>query len=368
MQIRCKKRGANYKSMASIRNLNAAIESFGVKDRSWLILDRRIGLGNGATLEVVATELSLTRERVRQLQRRAAETIYCQLDQLSPLLKVYENELDSQWMTEAARYKSADLTHELKSIALRQGWGDAEPTTLLRLILALRAVVDEYPDFARSLPRLTFAACLLNPPVKGHTVLSSSLDIWAQQARDEQRNWTYDELAETVLRAAGEPLHWTVLADRAESLGRRESFFRSPFFNAVQTNDEKFARVDSGTYGLTEWGVSDVPNYTDIVAKILSESDCSLTEGAIFQRVYPIRSVDLGSLRMLLDMNPRFYRSVDAMYGLRSWLQERSRQNLRTPRWLVEDSVSFERVERAERRGYKVEAVVERDRERFPRQ
>ena len=39
---------------------------------------------------------------------------------------------------------------------------------------------------------------------------------------------------------------------------------------------------------------------------------------------------------MLLDMYPRFYKSLENTYGLRAWLSPREKQTLRTPEWLVE--------------------------------
>lgn len=64
---------------------------------------------------------------------------------------------------------------------------------------------------------------------------------------------------------------------------------------------------------------------------------------------------------MYLDMHPRFYKSINGTYGLRTWLPPREKQNLRTPEWLVEDSKSFERVERSKQRGYDVEGIIETD-------
>jgi hypothetical protein len=347
--------------------LAAVLERFRINDRAWLVLERRIGPSNKATLEDVALEIGVTRERVRQIQKEAYSRISRNLRYVRPLLESYEDALETQWLAEDARWKGDELRRELESIAHQQGWCDPGSDAVRRLVVALRAAIDYRPELAHSLPVTSFAVCLIDPPVRAHQALARKLGEWAERTREQRRSWTYNEIAEAVLREAGTPLHWRVMADRAEALGKRQSFSTSGFFNAVQANDDKFARVDTGTYGLVEWGLVDVENYTDIVAEVLYENGCAMTAGRIFQEANSRRPTDPNSLRMMLDLDVRFYRAVDQTYGLRSWLPERHLQTLRTPDWLVEDLDSYERVSRAERRGYRVDAIVQRDRERYPR-
>ena len=64
---------------------------------------------------------------------------------------------------------------------------------------------------------------------------------------------------------------------------------------------------------------------------------------------------------MSLDMQPRFYKSLEKTYGLRVWLPPREKQTLRTPEWLVEESDSFKRLEQAIKRGYDVVNMIQAD-------
>jgi len=64
---------------------------------------------------------------------------------------------------------------------------------------------------------------------------------------------------------------------------------------------------------------------------------------------------------MLLDMYPRFYKSLENTYGLRAWLAPREKQTLRTSESLVESLDSYERLVQAGQRGYDVESMIQLD-------
>ena len=122
-----------------------------------------------------------------------------------------------------------------------------------------------------------------------------------------------------------------------------------------------FVRVDSGTYGLKEWGLRTATQYTDIIATVMNEDGRALPKEVIFAKVNQIREIKESTLLMNLDLNPRFYRSIEGSYGLRAWLPNRDEQTLRTPRWLIEDSKSISRCDNASARGYNIEAIVNKD-------
>jgi hypothetical protein len=137
--------------------------------------------------------------------------------------------------------------------------------------------------------------------------------------------------------------------------GHRSSFSTTGVYNALQANYDIFVRIGPGTYGLVEWGMPQVVTYPDIIASVLEQEQRPLPADAIFARVNMLRPIKKPSLLMTLDMHPRFYKSIEDTYGLRSWLSPREEQTVRTPEWLVEDPNSFVRLERAVERGYKVE-------------
>ena len=245
---------------------------------------------------------------------------------------------------------------------VRAGWERPEREEIKRLLIALRAVVDDGSNIPEKLwPRLSFVACALSPPILKHTKVAEELGRKQKREKEQHRIWKYDELAEAVLKEANTPLHWSEIADRAEKMGHRRSFNATGLYNALLRDKDKYAHIGPGTYGLTAWGLTSVDLYPDIIADILKESEKPLSYGDILQRVSKIRPIKKQSLQMSLDMQPRFYCSLEGSYGLRAWLLPREKQTLRTPKWQVESSDSFERLANAEARGYDISNMLEKD-------
>jgi hypothetical protein len=78
--------------------------------------------------------------------------------------------------------------------------------------------------------------------------------------------------------------------------------------------------------------------------KVLSDAGHPMGFGEIQALVSATRPIKRGSLQMYLDLDPRFYKSIQGAYGLRSWLPPRERQTLGTPDWQVEDRKSYQRI------------------------
>jgi hypothetical protein len=114
-----------------------------------------------------------------------------------------------------------------------------------------------------------------------------------------------------------------------------------------------------------EWGLRTIEPYSEAIAQTLSSLGRPLTYAQIRTSIRRKRPVNEPSLRLTLQANPRFYRSVDGKYGLRSWLLPREKQTLRWPDSHVEDRRSYLRLEKAVARGYDVEAMLQRDRAVF---
>ncbi len=344
-------------------SLGAAIESLGVEERAWRFIEGRAGVGERRTLEELGDQEGLTRERVRQLYKKAVKRIGQKVSVLAPALDVLEAQDRPLWRySEEASLDGPILRAQAALEA--GGWQRPRAVSVRRLLLALRALSDMEDDVAETRwPMVAFTVCSLPPIVRGHGGVAKAAEERAQEERERTRTWTYEELAEAVLAQANRPLHWREIADRAEKLGRRPNFNPSALFNAVQGGDDVFARVGPGTYGLVAWGLTDVQFYPDVITEIFEREGKPLAFGETLRRVEAIRAIKVDTLQMYLDLDPRFYRSREGTYGLRSWLPSREKQTLRTPKWQVENADSFERVARAEARGVDVAALVARDRE-----
>lgn len=239
------------------------------------------------------------------------------------------------------------------------GWEQAEGSEIRQLLLALRSLVNaKMNEVPEKLPELSYFACLLMPTIIKHPKIAE--EMAADDAAQNPR-WTYEVLVETVLREAGTPLHYKEIAERADQMKVRSEISLKGIHNVLYIKEDKFACVGQGTYGLTEWGLTSIDTYNDIIAEALKNVDRPMTLSEITFYVSSKRTVNPQSLKMTLDLHPRFYRTAVGTYGLRSKLPAREKQTLRTPHWLIEDPSSFERLENATERGYDVNALVARD-------
>jgi hypothetical protein len=164
-----------------------------------------------------------------------------------------------------------------------------------------------------------------------------------------------------ILQDEGKPLHWKEISDRAYHFGHRQSFNSTALYNSLMDHPKLFVRVDAGTYALAEWGIDEAAYYQDIIATVLHEEEKALPYETIFHRVNEKRQIKQTTLNMLLDMHPRFYKSLEHTYGLRAWLAPREKQTLRTPEWLVESLDSYERLAQASTRGYNIGSIIQVD-------
>lgn len=346
----------------SAPSLDECVASLLVPDRAWELLERRVGPHERLTLEAVAKQFRLTRERVRQIQQHAVRCLNKRLRQAVPALNVLDVEADNaRGLSVGTIPFETVLSHYQRALS-RAGWRDVSERSLLRLAVMVRAVCDSGNVAVEAeWPNSSFVICAAPPPIRAHSRVASQLRREASEEKAKNRTWTYAELVQAVLQAAGSPLHWREIVARAEELGHHEKFSAQSLFNAMVANPEKFARTGPGTYGLTTLGHIAVDPYVDIIAGVLRVVGKPLSYGELLQRVTIKRPIKPGSFQMYVDLHPRFYKSVQGSYGLRSWLPPRGKQTLRTPRTLVEDSDSLQRVDRAKAKGYRVDAIVERD-------
>jgi DNA-directed RNA polymerase delta subunit len=338
-----------------LRDLNLVIKLLGLRERSWFIIGlRSVKL---LTLEEIAKQIGgVTRERVRQIIKDSSEKIYNKLRLLVFFLNIFEehskpvqkrltnNRFTIPVLAEAYRQQlsTSDLTATNESIE--------KLITIIRLGVISSQPWGNYKDF-------TFLSCLAKPSIEKHAKVHQI----REQEKKEQKILSYKDIAYLVLSEAKRPLHWRDIAEKAYKLNKKDQFETRSIYHTLLAHKNHFVRVGQGTYELVEWGNKQAEPYTEIIASILKKENYALSFEAIFAKVTTVRKIKQQTLSMYLDMHPRFYRSINNMYGLRGWLPPRERQNLRTPEWLVEDTRSLERVDKAILRGYDVTKIISND-------
>jgi DNA-directed RNA polymerase delta subunit len=308
------------------------------------------------TLEEIGNHFEVTRERIRQIERRAWDQFNKHTIVVAPIFNLVERNFK----------RSCENREELTSIVvdiLLKNDCVVDRTDIGKFVLLTRALVFLDPELDKSgyvenhWPQFSYFACKIEPPVIRHHKVADTV----KKEKERHRRLSYTEMACQILKNEGQPLHWSEIANRAYHLKRRDTFNSTALYNALMNHPNLFVRVDSGTYALAEWGFSQIDTYPDIIASILKSSKKPLSADTIYHKVNEIRQVKQSTLIMSLDLHPRFYRSLEKTYGLRVWLPPREKQTLRTPEWLVEDSDSYKRLEQASQRGYDIENIIRAD-------
>jgi hypothetical protein len=334
--------------------VNTLLAHFTLQDRHWDVLKYRVGFDKRLSLEEVGGKFGLTRERVRQIQTRALERIQKTFESSMPLMRLLEA---SARVPIPVTEDTANPTQAFLSISrtlVESGWEMPTLEDVARVMLLLRFLIElKQSDVSRHLPELTRFACNIEPKITRHPAVHES-------AKERPQRLTYEVLAERILRLEGGPLHYREIIARVEACGLRKSVAINGLHNALVAKDA-FVNVAPGVYGLAEWGLSPCDPYPDVIARIMTRQGKGWSYGEILQGVCAIRSVKNTTLKMLLDLHPRFFRSIDGTFGLRAWLPPREKQTLRTPRWLVEDVDSFDRLASATDRGYNVDNIIASD-------
>jgi hypothetical protein len=322
-------------------DLDAVLASVRLVERDWSVLSARHGLRLQETLEEVAKPMGVTRERVRQIQRRAEQRVYgaLSLRRLDRLLSVLE-------AAKAAAPNDVDPDRILRWVKRALvDWRNTDAMACRRVVVLIRTlVVMEAPRFVERWPKTAYRAAIAAPALREHPVVAKEQAERRRSLEEARRRWTYAELAEAILEGAGHAIHWHDMAREADDFGHRNSFSNAAFLNALIHRSDVFVRVGPGTYGLKRWGLQAAPYYVDLIADALRDCGRPTTIGDVGHRVGQRRSIKRASLQMYLDMNPRFYQSLDGLYGLREWLGDETSQTLRTPREFVESSHSRTRL------------------------
>jgi hypothetical protein len=339
----------------SLNQVETLFVNFEISERNWEIIKLR-SIGN--TLQGISEIFGLSRERIRQIieweTRKINNRIYHLIGffdfierRLSCKLKIIESDLDF----------GISVKTFIELLKPTIGYELSESLCIKTIIVLRFLSFSKNKICIKNRQGISYFACSINPIIIAHQkVKKQYID-----REKEGEKFTYSQLAYEVLSKSGQPLHWRVIAEKAENFGKRKSFNASVLYNSIQSHKELFVLVNQGTYGLKEWGLNKIEHFPEIIANILKIEKTPLPFGKLLFEVKRIRQIKKSSLIMFLDLHPRFYKSNNNTYGLRAWLKERYKQNLLTPADFIEESKSYQRVSNAKSRGYNIKKIILRD-------
>ncbi|MEK7528938.1 MAG: sigma factor-like helix-turn-helix DNA-binding protein [Patescibacteria group bacterium] len=117
-----------------------------------------------------------------------------------------------------------------------------------------------------------------------------------------------------VLKGAGKPLHFVEIANHIASAGFDKKVVTTQAVHNELIRDELFVLVGRGLYGLKEWGYKS-GTVADVIADLLGKKS-PLSKQDIIAGVLKQRQVKKGTISLNLQKNPGFARVGRAMYAL----------------------------------------------------
>lgn len=314
------------------------------KDRDRDVVAKRHGLKSYSphTLEQIGTELGITRERVRQIEKSAFGKIREQ--------GIVENDLHAAIIAALTETGGMmQLNRLLQSLELDS---ESEPniTYLIRIMPDLELVehgeqlspvvafIENYSyqdvmDLHAILHETTKAQ---GKPVKFEKIVKAIDGPHQRQTLEElaeasklithlDGNWGLVSWPEVnprsirdktylVLKKAGRPMHFTEIADKISKLDANPKQVTTQAVHNELIKDARFVLIGRGIYALAEWGYQ-AGTVSDIIEQILRE-ESPLAREEIIKRVLARRQVKVATIALNLQEKPQFERVGKGLYKL----------------------------------------------------
>jgi RNA polymerase sigma factor (sigma-70 family) len=326
-------------------------------ERNREIVKLRFGSGTeeGLTLQEIADEYHLTRERVRQILERALKNLASDDDLIQAFMSYCRKIVDEAGVISLKRLTEKlveDLNIDasdspgylLLLLEVSKDISYLEPMELVvssrvskRVIQAITAAVTnqlmqakapvQFEDLVQGVRELTHLApsyyedrdlvriCLEAAPGIVHV----EDDYWGLASWERR---TVDDIV-MVLRKLNRPAHFREIADLVrQRLGEERHVDAHSILAQLERYEALFIRTGRGTFGLREWDlkVHEPPvKLVNVIEQVLEEAGRPLRMDEIYRRVSAKREAKKSSVAMYLTLNKRFSNFSGNMYGLAKW-------------------------------------------------
>lgn len=342
------------KQISAVRPFKLISQVLGqLRDREQDVLVARYGLVQGrttkATLESIGQKLSVTRERVRQIESSALKRIDKKyLSILKPLFKVVDvymaetggvadldnltkylglsGESDVELEQNALRLAMAaneSVVPLKKDPRFREGWARAEvdQTELLVVQDKAQAVLVKA---GRSMPESDLMSAMGGQLSVG--VARGALQSSSKMGQDGAGNWglaswptivpkRVRDKVFAVLESVGKPLHFEEIAKLVQDRFNPAKPVLSRTVHNELIGDKRFVLVGRGIYALTSWGYK--PGVvSDVIIEVLKKAGKPMHINEITEAVLARRKVKRNTVVANLQNRNLFQKTDKATYDL----------------------------------------------------
>ena len=320
------------------------------RDREREIIARRFGLyDRKETLEQIGELLSITRERVRQLEKAILIRLKLAAEKDLPHISAIEKEF-TKYLSEMGRAaKTSDL-------AAFVGWyGDDRDKAHVAFLATLApnlALLDENDDFHQAVAikehhnekQLKERVLTIVKTIKAHgkpvtipelhgmlegyehpdhvhalATISKSLATlkgqwglikWPLVNPKNIRDKIY-----VILQENEKPMHFSKISNKIKDSDFKRKDVTTQAIHNELIKDKRFVLIGRGIYALKEWGYQR-GTVADIIAKVLSKAKEPMHRDDIVREVLKSRQVKETTILLNLQGKPQFKRVAKATYEL----------------------------------------------------
>lgn len=324
-----------------------------LKDRARDIIERRYGLLNDGseqmTLEAIGQIYGITRERVRQIENFAIETIRKSevYKKSEPVFQELEDQMvkfgglvkEEEFLAEISKDKgiqnhvnfllvlgesfvrikeddhfhhrwTTDTEHAEKvHTALHNLYKNlneeeliSETEMILRFVDHLKSEIEQ--AFDEEMARRWLS-------ISKH-VGKNSLGEWGLSHSPNVKTRGMRDLAYLVLRRSGKPMHFREVAKEIFDAFGREAHIATTHNELIK--DERFVLVGRGLYALSEWGYTSGV-VRDVIKSVLKKKG-ALTKDEVVKEVLKQRHVKENTIYVNLQNNRHFKKDTRGRYSL----------------------------------------------------
>jgi len=309
-----------------------------LKEREREVILRRFGIGKNRereTLEKIGKSFKITRERVRQIEKKAKSKI---LEKISALGSFYEKFVD--YFKKCGGLKREDiLLKELGEgkfeneifflLSIKKDFFFRFPQTTQfhsfwaidkNITKELKSTIDflvkklEEKKKLFSLEELANLAKIETQKLKSFLevskiILTNKKNLFGLKNWPEIRQKTLKERAYVTLKEFQKPLHFKELA-KMLGITKVESLHNELI------KDSNFVLIGRGIYALREWGF--IPGETkEVILEILKKEKKPLTKEEIVEKVLKQRVVKVNTILQCLRNREIFQKDSDGKYWIR---------------------------------------------------
>lgn len=307
----------------------------------------------GETLEEVGEHMNVTRERVRQLEKKMRNKMY-HVANCS-----YINHFKNWFLNILTKEKIVDLLDlgirkeelEVFEIIMNRYFKSNKIQLITDSIVMLKAEYNRLLNVLKNYSQQNRIIYLSEIPF--HSGVCNKLDLYKvflnkcvgmieinkKEFYYSGGNLTKEDELYLIIYKAGRPLHYTEISKAAKRFGMALSVNLGRNILSTMQRSNLLIRVAPGTYGLKEWDIPKHMYIKDLIYKILEDADRPMFYDEILAEVKRHRLDDIKDYSVLcyLSYNEDIKQIYTKQYILSEWME--------TPEKLIKHEINIEKIE-----------------------